>query len=403
MAVFMRKIYMLIATCFRLVYLRVTRGKRKRIVNGKVLLMIGGGLGDTIIFASAYFAIVDYYEKQGKTVYIYCSSSIGKILSSYYAERGLNIIEIGQKNHLRSEMKRISSEAGGIDFEKIILWGSGIHMSSISANLNANEKYGSCADKKNTRANPLEKIYKSCITELFSFSTECELYKMAEDVLHWLGIVEYHYRFFALPKLSEHTAPFSQYITVAVDSSSSSRRWDSSKFINLIHTLLDKYETNVCIVGTNVDAVVIQEYKNAFVNDPRCRLMIRPLAIDEWIELIRGSRFHIGVDSGSIHVAAAVGTPCFCLTGVWDGHRIMPYPNTIGGDGIKRPICVYRSDTDVDSLSCYGCSAETGKYGGGNSECRALCNAGKPCLCLAKIEVDDVIRAVEIYMRSVDK
>lgn len=396
MAVFMRKIYMLIATCFRLVYLRVTRGKRKVIDNGKILYVLSGGVGDVTICASAIFAIIDYFRSQGKTVYIYCTRMTKTAMGLYSANMGLLFIERNNQHELKAEIRKISSATGGIDFEKIIVWGGGFQVFSLAANLNANEKYGDFVSESNLR---YVSLTKKCVDYQYCFSVKNHEAQSINGFVHFLGISDYNYRFLPIPKQANYTPPFSRYATVTVDSAISQRRWNSKNFIDLIYALLEKYGINICVVGTNVEPAIINEYENEFGNDQRCRLLIKSLTIGEWIELIRGSSFHIGVDSGSIHIAAAVGTQAFCLTGVWDGHVAIPYPDMMDGPGIIKPIGIYRSDVDVERLPCKNCNSSMGAYGGIDKECRTRCDAGEPCVCLARIGVEDVLRAVDHYMQ----
>ena len=178
---------------------------------------------------------------------------------------------------------------------------------------------------------------------------------------------------------------------MTVDSNNKSRRWSHDKFIQLVKMLLNEYEYNVVLLGNKLPDFELKQYKITFADTPRVKIYIDKTDINIFVELLRNSQFHIGVDSGSIHVAASVGTQAFCLTGKWDGNRLFPYQLEEHTDGTIEPICIFWQD--ADSLSCYGC-AYRGIYGWKNRECYVRCKKRQGCLCLERIQVDDVIKVI---------
>lgn len=212
-----------------------------------------------------------------------------------------------------------------------------------------------------------------------------------------LGLKEDKTKIVRIPVQCNYTFPANNYITLSVDSSNKTRRWNLDKYICLIKTLLHKYEYNIILLGNNVSDYELEQYKSEFIDIPRVKNYIDKTDIKEFVELIRNSHFHIGVDSGSIHIAASVGTLAFCLTGKWDGKRVFPYCIEESTEGTTEPICIFRRD--VNKLPCYGC-AYKGIYGWGNRECRNRCKAGQNCLCLEQIQVDDVIKEIDQTIRK---
>lgn len=105
-------------------------------------------------------------------------------------------------------------------------------------------------------------------------------------------------------------------------------------------------------------------------------------------------RWNIGEESGSIHVAATIGTPAFYLAGMWDEYRFLPYKQEKIDPWIKEPICIYRNDIDVEQLSYANCNSY-GKIGYGNKICSLLCRKKQPCLCLQSVQVKDVFEVIE--------
>lgn len=170
------------------------------------------------------------------------------------------------------------------------------------------------------------------------------------------------------------------YITIAMDSMCTQRRWKKEQYALLVDNLLRSYPYDIyCTGGTLANEVYHYCYerikdKNRFFN------FAAKTTVIEWFELIRGAVFHIGVDSGSIHVAASVGTQAFCLVGVWDGKRALPYVTDKEDKRTCSPVCVYRED--INDLKCYACKVYGGRYGVGNTICYKTCQKGEACLCL---------------------
>lgn len=88
---------------------------------------------------------------------------------------------------------------------------------------------------------------------------------------------------------------------------------EKEQYALLVDNLLRSYPYDIyCTGGTLANEVYHYCYerikdKNRFFN------FAAKTTVIEWFELIRGAVFHIGVDSGSIHVAASVGTQAFVL------------------------------------------------------------------------------------------
>lgn len=217
-----------------------------------------------------------------------------------------------------------------------------------------------------------------------------------ETLLHSFGLTDYRMHLLPIPKQCESSVEPKTYITVAVDSQNNNRRWGAEKFTELIEVLLRIRKEDIYLTGSTLSDEEKAKYNRRFANNARVKNTIGQLSFNEWIELIRGAVFHIGVDSGSIHIAASVGTTSFCLTGVWHGHRFFPYPSEVENNypKIKTPVCIYRQDVDVEQLPCFGCAVKR-KYGWGNVDCLNQCKKNLPCQCLDKITVQNVIQSIE--------
>lgn len=366
-----------------------------------VLIIEGGHIGDMLMDATALYTMITYYQKSGEKVSFICAPPLWDMLSRCNDLGEVEFIGNGFSYNLShyEDVKNVAKEIKGKSFDIII----GIHNADsrvccLIANIPARIKCGVIQQESNGIKSKIKRhIFNSCYTSIIWGDKKRFQIRYLCDLMKELNI-DYSAQNVYLPSGQETKVLSGPYISIAVDSANSIRCWPIQNFVDLIHLLIKKYDVDICLVGIKVSQDMqmqldsgLQDVSQNIVN------MIGKTSLSEWIELIRGSRFLIGVDSGSIHVAAAVGTQSFCLTGAWDGHKCMPYDVDIVTDGTVLPVCVYRSDTDVESLPCFDCMGRGGA-GSYNVECAAQIKASGPYLCLSKITPDDVMEAIEKYL-----
>lgn len=363
-----------------------------------VLIIEGGHIGDMLMDATALYTIITYYQKSGKEVSMICSPPLWDMLLRCYDLRDVDFIgNAFSYEHSNYEyVRNVVREINGKKYEIIIGINNGqTRVSYLMANIPAKIKWGIIQQECSDIKSKIKRLaFNCCYTNIiwcdnrrFQIRYLCDLMKE----LH----IDYSAQNVFLPSRQGIHILSRPYITVAVDSANPIKRWSTHKFVDLIHKLVKRYGADICLIGTKVSQdtqrqleIGLQDVSQNIVN------LIGKTSLSEWIELIRGSRFLIGVDSGSIHVAAAVGTLAFSLIGVWTAYKCMPYDVDIVTDGTVLPICVYRSDTDVESLPCFDCEGRGGA-GSCNAECAAQIKAGGSYLCLSKLTPDDVMEAIE--------
>lgn len=385
--------------------------KRPKQNGNRVLLIMDGGLGDALLDAQALDELIRYYYSKGKEVYVVCSAANGTMFQTLVTLPNVHFFpcdfmsgDLGSERKFRA-LKDTLDELNSIGFEQVVVRynRNGLRNFYVTGGVIANRKTAVFYDN-----NP--KLLKKKYGYLLSRFIVDEIIEIPRGLsqqvdrsrafVQALGVKEYRTRLPYLPKQCEYVFSEQPYITVTVDSSSAAKRWPVKRFIELIQKLLERYEYDVVLTGSNTAAEDIEEYEANLcsVSEGRVKNLIGKTDIKEWIELIRNSRFHIGVDSSSIHVAAAVGTQAFCLAGVWDGDRFFPYRMDEHTDGTTEPVCIYpKSYRESSSLACRNCN-ERGGYGYGNKSCYARCKEKKPCLCLQNIHVQDVLKAIEKTM-----
>lgn len=363
-----------------------------------VLLIPGGHMGDVLVEISAWQHIIEHYQQQGKQIYILSTKIAWNVLQMTIDTSKLHYFEgdccVSGSGWSLNITKKLFHSIKTLYFDAIIGHLRDNYSQLIVNAIPARQKYiilhkilcdgvqgkfisWLCADTCT------KKIIKAPgISETEDWKQLLQILEIPNNDLHITPI----------PKRCEKSIRQGEYVTISVDSLTTQRRWPIESFIELISGLLENYQYDICITGQKVSPDELSKY-NQFASNTRFFNLINQLGFSEWVELIRGAQFHIGVDSGSIHIAASVGTQAFCLSGVWHGMEFMPY-RLSEIEGTKKPICIYREDVSIDTLNCYGCAAKRREYGYGNAECLAQCRAGRPCLCLSKITPDDVMNAI---------
>ena len=117
------------------------------------------------------------------------------------------------------------------------------------------------------------------------------------------------------------------YFLVFPGSRSKARIWPSEHFVQVSNFLFEQFGWTAVICGTNADAV----YTNAFIEQyPHPILNLTGKTnLTEMLTVLSTARCLISVDTGSVHMAAAVNCPVF---GIFNGSqfkRFAPYPKEV--------------------------------------------------------------------------
>jgi ADP-heptose:LPS heptosyltransferase len=149
------------------------------------------------------------------------------------------------------------------------------------------------------------------------------------------------------------------------------KRWDMDNYRAVGQKLIERYGVDLLIIGGNEDAVSADGLCKAL--GPQCVNLGGQTSYAESAEILRRCMMYLGNDSGAMHLAAAVGTPCVAIfsardeVGAW-------YP--FGENHI-----VLRKEVE-----CQGCML---------AEC-----VEKKMKCMKDISVEEVFTACEKVMIS---
>ncbi len=157
------------------------------------------------------------------------------------------------------------------------------------------------------------------------------------------------------------------FVTIHCNSNDLLRDWQDVKWKEFIDIILSVYPVSVVEIGLSSSLNI--------ANNPKYKNLCGKLTILETAEVIRQSRFFIGVDSGPAHLANAVDTYGIILKGEFAGFKnYMPYSGRyqdgsnieiINEDGptsnisvkrvvdaVKRAMVKTESDKIIHSISC---------------------------------------------------
>lgn len=389
---------------FIYVFLLNISKRKKTVTSGKILIIASGHIGNAILDIDAIWALKDFYKEQNKKVYLLCALPLWKAFQAISDMSDFIYMEHvypykGNGTDLRNVYRTIS-KVRQHEFEEIFVTLNNAPLAHyVVAASSCNESWGVFDNVKHTHGR-LRYYFERKYTNKIYVPIDLHETQRLKRLLKEVGVKDYQVRIHYISKSVTYTLPNRPYITIAMDSMSTERRWTKENYKELVHTLLDKYPYDICCTGGAVAGEIYEYCVKELPDMERFHNYAGKTNMKEWFELLRGAALHIGVDSGSIHVAASVGTQAISLSGVWDGKRCLPYDIDIKNENTCEPVCVYRNDIDVNALPCYACKVYGGRSGRGNNDCYKQCRKGKPCLCLKNISVEAVIHTVEICLNK---
>jgi ADP-heptose:LPS heptosyltransferase len=197
---------------------------------------------------------------------------------------------------------------------------------------------------------PLEGSILSKIQEKYGFE-----FNRNKEFAEWLcksSILNLNLKFESNTLPHSHMAlPKDGYFIVFPGSRSSARIWDTGNFIELSNYLYQKYKLTAIVCGGQGDIIYaerfIQAYSNPVIN------ITAKTSLPELLSIIKNAACLLSVDTGSIHLAAAVD--CLAL-GIFNGSqygRFSPYPKEISSKIISFYPKQVLEDINKNALSKY--------------------------------------------------
>lgn len=397
----MEKLRMILSKALAFIYVFLLNicKKKKTAASEKILIIATGHMGNGILDIDAIQALKDFYKEKNKQIYLLCALPLWKVFQAISDMSDFIYIEHaypykGNGTDFRN-VHRAISKVRQHEFEDIFVTLNNAPLAHyVVAASPCNKSWGIFDDVKHTHGR-LRYYFEKKYTNKIYVPIDLHETQRLKRLLKEVGVKNYQVQIHYIKKAVAYALPNRPYITIAMDSMSTERRWTKENYKNLVRVLLDKYPYAICCTGGAVASDIYEFCAKELPDVDRFLNYAEKTSIQEWFELLRGAVLHIGVDSGSIHAAASVGTQAISLSGVWDGKRCLPYDIDMKNENTCEPVCVYRDDIDVNELSCYACKVYGGRSGRGNNECYKQCRMGKPCLCLKNISIESIIHMTE--------
>ena len=121
------------------------------------------------------------------------------------------------------------------------------------------------------------------------------------------------------------------------------KRWPATSFGELVSLLLQEAGATVALVGTETDRNAVETTKQ-FARGPVVDLCGQ-LSLEELAALIRESSLYVGNDSGTSHLASAVGTPVVTIFGPTSPRRYRPLGRRTR---VCAPEAAWKASDDAD-------------------------------------------------------
>jgi ADP-heptose:LPS heptosyltransferase len=104
-----------------------------------------------------------------------------------------------------------------------------------------------------------------------------------------------------------------QFVVINPGASWRSKRWENDRFGTVANDLFQRYQLRSVITWAgDQEKEMAQEI---FRLNPVGSIFAMPTSLAQLASLIRRARFFVGCDTGPMHIATAVGTPCVGLYG----------------------------------------------------------------------------------------
>ncbi|MGG9963351.1 lipopolysaccharide heptosyltransferase II [Ferruginibacter sp. SUN106] len=114
-------------------------------------------------------------------------------------------------------------------------------------------------------------------------------------------------------------------VIVNINSEASSRRLPKEKAVSVINLLRKNIDTKIILVGSNKEAIFVEEVFNALDDKNNISNMAGKTNLQELLILLGSCTTMLTTDSGPAHVANALGTHTIVLFGAGNENNTAPY------------------------------------------------------------------------------
>jgi ADP-heptose:LPS heptosyltransferase len=105
------------------------------------------------------------------------------------------------------------------------------------------------------------------------------------------------------------------------------RRWELNRFVEISDWIITSYRIGIVIIGTREDEALFKEFLDKLPPQHQKYVLscTGKTTIKQLGAVLTKAILYLGVDSGPMHIAVAVGTPVICLMGPGSYPRFAPF------------------------------------------------------------------------------
>ena len=367
----------------------IIKTKHRKSNSKNILFVLPGGLGDAVLFYEHLIRLIDYCQKERYGLKVLCGKSAKYM---YINMLGIDMDYFTKNSeipHSIDSRYKIIEEIGNEEFDYVI----GSNDDVVISNVLASHKIAVLSNSEyRTIIWPHRILYKIIFDRIITVSDSMWIVDRYNTILADVFGISMKVRVPSLKKMDIKTDE--KYIVISVDSSLQMRQWPLNNFCELICRLHHTYCLDIVVTGKSREQEDVFEPLN-FVRDLRGKT-----SLEELFWFINNSLFVVGVDSGNIHIAAALGVQSFVLVAQHERGKFFPYSPELKDENLPEPICIASS---ID-YACSGCLMRKRNMKKGNIKCYQQCFLKQGCVkCLESISVLDVMVKIEEYMQYKNK
>lgn len=400
----MNKIFSFLQIIIYAIIFKIKQNNNIESKTNKILLIMDQyGIGDAVCALDAFYNLSKYAEN-GFVLYIASTSSVIHFLEQTKSTFNAHFItlDLDRQDKLKLQTFRDNLIKLNIHYwrEIVCLNRFGLYLGFLFFLCSTDKII--CQEYYEQKIGILEKYIKKQFLDIYTIyihDTEFIMNtyeKIIKYVFYSLfnSRQDFQYEFYKIPKLqdnniniTENYCIVSPNIAVQMNHAYYSRRWPLDRFVEIIDFIIDHSNMMVYLCGVKNDDTAHQYILNHSKHKTRIINFAGKTTFQEWIELVRNSRFVFGNDSGYIHLASYLGVPSFVLAGYWNFGRFFPYKGNIPNGRIK-PV-----DIRIPEVPCFDCIRRNSNSVEKN-ECNLFVKKYRTYKCIYDISVEQVKKTI---------
>lgn len=352
------------------------------------LILLSANLGDAVLFYPYLLRLVDLYEERNQKCLVVCKKSVYLFYTEILGVDKTFFSEVFYEQNWKCVKSIISRYKHG-EFLTIYSKGS-IYAEAIVANMSARNKVRLASEEELRSINIIFRILEPVLfTKIYRVpqsTWEMNRHKMLfQSVENTNFLSEAPDLIDVCLPSTNLQPPASKYIICCVQSSVSYRSWPEDRWVELAHQLHERYGYEICFTG---DRPWDEEER---IREPYFYSFCGKTSLSELMVLVKNSHFVVSVDSGVVHLAAALGVTAFCILGNYELYKYFPWQPDVVPKRCRLPVVI----EPEQPFLCGACLQRSKGVKKKNQSCyqRAFVN-GQPMECLMAVTVDQVLHAI---------